>query len=364
MRGLPAVLPLLCVVFAVPVAHGQDLTGPPNLDALRRLRALESILTPSDALEPAESRVTPAAPPAAAHHWTLTPEIADHSTGTFGIDFSRYETNDCKLDWSKVAAMKLRYVHLETTRGETPFPTIVKAWNELEPLHASKTLFRGAYHFLLPNDDLSTDATKQANAFLTSIGAVGGKKPVQLPPIVDIEPTKTLITPGTAEYNKCERRTTDGAQQYCDMWYKMKPKDIVTLALDWANKVKEATGLEAMVYSGIGAWSQVIGTSGHPLSNGRAIWMSRYTPDGSPQKGSTWGSGDWNAQWGMPVLIDGVPYPDPTYIVPHFWQFTESGSVSIHPLTCATEPGSFVGKLDLSYIPVKGAQFEAVFGIH
>ena len=253
MRRLRAVLPALLALFASSAALGEDLIqGPPNLDAMRRLRALESTLTPSDALESVESRVTPAAPPAAAHHWTLTPEIADNSTGTFGIDFSRYETNDCKLDWSKVTAMKLRYVHLETTRGETPFPTVVKAWNELEPLHASKTLFRGAYHFLLPNDDLSTDATKQANAFLTSIGAVGGNKPVQLPPIVDIEPTKTPIKPGTAEYDKCQRRTTDddGKQHYCDMWYKMKPKDIVTLALDWANKVKQATGLEVMVYSG------------------------------------------------------------------------------------------------------------------
>ncbi len=367
MLGLRATLPALFALFATSAALGEDLIlGPPNLDALRQLRAVELVVGPADALSPAESHVIPAPPPPANNLWTLTPEIAANSKGTFGIDFSRYETDDCKLDWSTVISMGLRFVHLEMTKGLTPFPSVLKPWQELEPLHAQKKLFRGAYHFLMPNDDLSTDATQQANAFLVAIGAVGGKKPIQLPPVVDIEPTKSPIAQGTSEYDNCERRTTDdGKQYYCDMWYKMKnPADIVTLTLDWANKVKQATGLQVMVYSGPNAWSQVVGSSGPPLSNGRAIWMARYTPAGSPEKGSSWGPDIWNAKWGMPVLLDSVPYPSPTYSVPHFWQFTQSGSLSKNPLTCATEKDQFVGKLDLSYIPVKGAQFEAVFSIH
>jgi GH25 family lysozyme M1 (1,4-beta-N-acetylmuramidase) len=359
------------------MACGQVLNSP-DLDTMRRLRSLEAIEKPAVSLPPSTTVIVPE--PASAPSWLLTPEIIKKAKGTYGIDFSRYETDDCRIDWQQVADLGLRYVHLEISKGETQFKSVVANWAKLESMHASKKLFRGAYHFLLPNDDFSTDAAAQVSVFLTGIGATGGNQPVQLPPVLDIEPTRTPVTQGTPDFDDCEKQKDHRLSHsdekppksyYCDIWYKMKPEAIVTLALNWINAVKSATGKDVMVYSSPGVWKQILKQSGKPLSSGRAIWIAqyategRYTADGGPDKDTKWDANNWNTAWHLPVLFDGVPYPSPVYNVPHFWQFTQSGKLSVNPVTCSSgEHDPFAGKLDFSYIPVRDAQFEAVFGIH
>jgi len=325
------------------IAYGQNQTlGPPDLGALQRLRLLEAGERPPLGQAPL-GRVI--APPTKT--WTLTPGVAKKSSGTFGLDLSYYETDDCRINWQTVAAVGVRYVYLEMTKGETSYPSVIHNWEQLESLHVSKTLFRGAYHFLLPNADLGTDATAQANKFLTTIGAVSGRKPVEFPPILDIEPTKTPITPGTAEFNNCTRRSSDGDHNYCDMWYKMNPQDIVKLALNWTTMVKRATGQDVMIYSSPGAWTQVVGTSGQPLVAGKAIWIARYSADGGPDKDPKWPSDTWNSTWNMPALFGGASYPSVTYNVPNFWQFSATARLSQSPFSCTGSPDP-TGQLDFS----------------
>jgi GH25 family lysozyme M1 (1,4-beta-N-acetylmuramidase) len=338
------------------LAYGQDLTqGPPDLATLRRLQFLQAEGKTHGPISRLE---------ALAKTWTLDTKVR---VGTYGIDLSHYETDPCSVDLSKLPTYGLRYAYLETTRGLKTFNSVLQAWTQLASLHASKTLFRGAYHFLMPlNPDGTGNATDQANTFLQSIGAVGNNKPIELPPIVDIEPTNTPVTPGTDEYKACKRLTTDTStgKQYCDMWYKMNQTDIVTMAVQWADTVRTATGQNVIVYSSPGAWDQVIGPSpnGKPLLGGRAIWLARYT-SGGPTKPPNWPPGSWNAAANMPTLLDNTPYPSPVYNVPDFWQFSRTGSLTSDPFKCANKGDDPMGKLDFSFVPVTGTQFETVFGV-
>jgi GH25 family lysozyme M1 (1,4-beta-N-acetylmuramidase) len=354
-------VPLAFVCFAATAQ--EESQGPPDLGALRRLRSLESVETAERPAAPQAPLSTEAAP--RAKGWTLTPEIAGVSKGTFGIDLSHYETNNCNIDWRKLAGIGLRYVYLELTQGNTSYASVIRSWKQLDQLHRSSQLFRGAYHFLLPNEDLGTDATSQANVFLAATGAVGGTKVAELPPIIDIEPTKTPVKEASGEFTDCKRLSSDGnpPKYYCDMWYKMKPKGIVTLALNWIKSVKQATGQDVIVYSSPGAWAQVVGSDGQALAKDRAIWIARYSSDGSPGKDPRWFGDTWNSAWSMPKLFGGASYPSPIYNVPDFWQFSETGRLSENPITCSGMTDSFDGALDLNFIPVRDAQFKAVFGI-
>lgn len=359
-------IPVALVILGS-AAKAEDLTrGPDSLGALKRLRTLEQIVKPPGAALPSS---TSAAPPATI--WTLSPDITKQSSGTFGIDISFWDTVGCKFTWPTLVNIGVRYVYDEVTRGaDVTDPSVVDAWNDLEHWHTSKQLYRGAYHFLMPNSDLGVDPTAQANAFLGAIGAVNGKIPAELPPIIDIEPTHTHVTEGTDEFNKCQAAgyvKLDKGKYYCDEWYtyitQNKRQNIVGLAQKFAAAVKAKTNQDVMIYSGIGAWEEVMGTTSgvyQPLLTGRAIWMSRYTTAGSNEWDPAWGAGSWNVAWNMPTMFGGASYPPPpNYNVPDFWQFAQFGQMTANPSSCA----DFQGNMDLNYVPVKGAQFEKVFGI-
>jgi hypothetical protein len=366
---------------SVLVARSEDLTkGPPNLTALQGLRLKDSGISETAEIERA-----------LASTWPLNTERA----GTYGIDLSHYETQPCKIDLQKLTTYGLRFAYLETTRGIKAYTSVSKVWALLEPMHRAKTLFRGAYHFLLPNAILTdekgnslhlnpTDPSAQTDAFLKSIGATDGKSVAELAPVLDIEPTGTPVDPNSDDWNKCpvtpvNRRstTTSGntTTYYCDMWYKVTdPKDIVTLAMNWIGVVKKATGKDVTVYSSPGAWDQVVGGSPtrKSLLNGRAIWLAHYTsgpPGPDEPTGQYWSPSDWNAALKMPTLLDGTPYPSGGYNVPNFWQFSKTGTfagtatgiASSGPFSCDSNSDNPLGKLDFSFVPLNETQFESVF---
>lgn len=364
-----AVLSFAALIFGSMASAEDQSSDQLSADAVKRFRALEQSNVPQNARALTDTAAAPTA-----QSWTLSPDITKNSRGTFGIDISHYDTKGCTFTWQKIIDVGLRFVYDEVTRGAVVTDqSVVDTWNQLEPLHASKQLFRGAYHFLMPNADEGSDATAQAQAFLGAIGAVNGKMPIELPPIVDIEPTNTPVTKDSVHYNSCKQagylKHDSRSDRYtCDDWYTYistnKRQNIVALAQSFASAVKAATDQDTIVYSGLGAWSEVMGGNANlyrPLLTGRAVWMSRYTVDGSNQKQSGWGTADWNAQWNMPVMFGGASYPmGPAYNVPDFWQFAQYGRMSRNPSSCA----DLQGNMDLNYIPVRDTQFETVFGIH
>jgi Glycosyl hydrolases family 25 len=339
-------------------------------DAFKRLRSLEQVGRPHNALAVSNTASTQSE-----QSWTIGPDDTRKSTGTFGIDISHHDTDGgCQFNWQTLVDVGLRFVYDEVTRGSVvTSPGVVAAWNALESWHAAKKLFRGAYHFLLPNADLGTDSTAQVNAFVGAIGATNGKVPVELPAIVDIEQTKTPVKQGTDAYNKCNAAGyishESGSSTYtCDDWYTYitagKRANIVALAQDFAMRVSQATQQEVLVYSGIGAWEEVMGTTSsvfQPLLKNRDIWMSRYPTSGKNERDPAWKNNPWNTQWNMPTMFGGAPYPaGPAYDKPDFWQFAQYGKMSTNPSSCP----DFEGNMDLNYIPVRDAQFNAAFGIH
>jgi GH25 family lysozyme M1 (1,4-beta-N-acetylmuramidase) len=353
---------LLAITFfaIIPAASAQDQPkGPPDAAAARRLRIKEVRQPPSG----------PFAAVTALQTWALNPSsYPGSSPGTYGIDLSHWETDDCSVNWQALPGFGLRFVYLETSTGVTSKSTVVTAWNQLESLNSSKTLFRGAYHFLYPNflvingsTPSDIDASKQAGTFLQSIGA-NGQKQAQLPPIVDIEWTRTKVD--AAGWAQCPSgsRQTDSSGQYCDMWYQMTPQNITKFVQDWISRVEGVTQQKAIIYTNASWWSDRLGSAGADLLKNRAVWISVYT-SGAPKYDSSWTGKGGNPTLGMPPLPNRVAYPSP-YNIPDFWQFSATGTLSgPDPFSCHDPNNDPRGALDFSFIPVTGAQFETVFGI-
>jgi hypothetical protein len=206
-----------------------------------------------DEVNPAEARAAwlELAPEVAiaAAPYTLSKTERDQFKGTFGIDLSHYSFDtgardkkcktqegyadpacSCTANWDVVSENGLRYVYSKATDATAQDRSFTRFWTDLEPKHTSKVLFRGAFHFFRPG----IDAEKQADAFLRAIGAVDGKKPRQLPPVLDVEWSSKLVVPGTAEFNACptDRVSHDKERDrwLCDMWYTVSREKIAEMA--------------------------------------------------------------------------------------------------------------------------------------
>jgi GH25 family lysozyme M1 (1,4-beta-N-acetylmuramidase) len=226
--------------------------------------------------------------------------------------------------------------------------------------HASKVLFRGAYHFLRPGIDAKT----QADAFLAAIGATETKKADQLPPGLDIEWSNKRIIPDTPAFKACpaDRRTqSDDGHFYCDMWYTKSAGEIVKLANEWIDHVSKATGRPVIIYTNPTAWwNAVMGTAGDSLSRTQAIWTSRYTGRG-PAYNPKWTKEGGSPEWKMAPLPHGASYPTAKYTTAHFWQFSENGLLSAKAFTCAGKLES--RSMDMNWLPVSAADFRTLFGV-
>ncbi len=200
-----------------------------------------------------------------------------------GIDVSH---NQGTVDWNGVRQAGQVFAFMKATDGITYVdPEFATNWSGAR----AAGLLRGAYHFYETNDD----PTAQAENFLKAVQL----EPGDLPPVVDIERTKS----------------GQSASQIV--------QDLQT----WLDKVEQATGLVPIIYTGPGYWDS-LGTSafGH-----YPLWIAEYGVQ-SPKLPNGW------ARW-------------------TFWQFSESGTVAgISPvdqdvfngtladlaaLTCSPSPG-------------------------
>jgi GH25 family lysozyme M1 (1,4-beta-N-acetylmuramidase) len=335
-----------------------------------------------DEINPAEVRpfwlgsgtaLEPAAAP-----YTLTEQERNKFKGTFGVDLSHYtfdrgDKAECKTqegyntaacsccaNWEAVANAGIINVYSKASDGAGTDLSFKRVWSELEQKHASKVLFRGAYHFLWPG----VDANVQADAFLKAVGATEGRKPAQLPPALDIEWSNKRIELGTQEFNSCpvSRRTQIARDKWvCDMWYKVKPSVIASMARTWIDRVEATTGRPVIVYTNPTAWWNVVMTPNeNRLLRARGVWTSRYTSVG-PQYNNKWTTEGGSPKWKMAPLPRGASYPTDSYSKPHLWQFTENGLLPVNVLTCG---GSARNKeVDMNWVPITTDQFQDVFAV-
>jgi GH25 family lysozyme M1 (1,4-beta-N-acetylmuramidase) len=231
--------------------------------------------------------------------YTLTEADREKFGGSFGVDLSHYSFDiansdpkcktqsgytdpscSCTINWEILSDNKLQYVYMKATDGAAVDLSFPRFWSELEPKHASNLLFRGAYHFLRPG----VDPEKQANTFLRAIGAIDGRKPAQLPPVLDIEWSNKRVKPGTREFKACPKNRlvkNDKGIYYCDMWFRVSSAGIAAMAKEWIDKVERGTGRPVIIYTNpTGWWNPVMEDSGEELMKKQAVWTSRYTSAG------------------------------------------------------------------------------------
>jgi GH25 family lysozyme M1 (1,4-beta-N-acetylmuramidase) len=320
------------------------------------------------------NELTPDGAGALAKPYVLNDQERTKFPHAFGVNFSHYDfdidasrnvcrTQDgyekpecsCTIDWKILQSNKILFTYSKASDGETIDLSFRRYWKELEQLHKDKKIYRGGYHFLRA----SPSAEKQAATFLKAIGAVNGAKPLQLPPILDVEWMNRRIEEGTTEFDQCppERRTKrDDGTYLCDMWYKTKPADIVAMATTWINIVEKATGRPVAIYTNVtGWWNSRLGAEGKKLAAKQAFWLSRYTTNG-PTYVDKWTNQGGSPKWGMPMLPVGTAYNNAAYDRAHFWQFTEDGRLPDKFYTCK---GKLIPKpMELNYMPVSGPAFD------
>lgn len=331
-----------------------------------------------DQVDPAELRNfwTGEILPQAAGPYVLTSQERAKFPGTFGVDLSHYTFDintsnpacrtqqgystpacSCVADWQSLQNSGVRFVYSKASDGSSVDLSFAKFWSDLKAKHDAKVMFRGAYHFLRPG----VDVDRQADAFLKAVGAVGGQKPAQLSPVLDIEWSNKRIMPGTPEFLACptNRRTqTDQGKYFCDMWYTVPPATIAMMAKRWIERVEQATGTPVTIYTNPVAWWNPVMLGLEHVLKDRPVWTSRYTSAG-PQYDPRWNALNGSPKWKMAPLPKGASYPLDRYSIPHFWQFTESGLTSSNFLTCN---GAVRQKsMDLNFIPVNENSYPIPF---
>jgi lysozyme len=211
-----------------------------------------------------------------------SPEIS--SPQMQGIDVSHIQQT---IDWNAVQQAGKIFAFIKATEGITyTDPEFAANWSGAK----AANLLRGAYHFYETNDD----PTAQAENFLSAVQL----EPGDLPPVVDIERTKS----------------GESASQIV--------QDLQT----WLDAVEQATGRVPIIYTSPGYWNS-LGTSAF----GRyPLWVAEYGVQ-SPKPVAGWAS--WT-----------------------FWQDSESGTVNgisgsvdldvfygalaeLAALTCSPSPG-------------------------
>jgi GH25 family lysozyme M1 (1,4-beta-N-acetylmuramidase) len=323
-----------------------------------------------------------AAPAAPLPPYVLTDAVRQQFPGTFGIDVSHWDFDkfdsrnppaqckaqagyddafcSCTLDWSKIKASGVDFAYLKATDGVGADFSFASNWQALKAEHQAGRIYRGAYHFLRFTDP----ADKQAATFIAAVGAVGGARPPQLSPSLDMEPIPSgPILPGSELDQKCpqSRRGKDSkGRQVCDLWFPFTAAQILEMAQTWIAAVEQATGVPVAIYTTQNWWKNAIGSAGDTtILKNRPIWVARYTDD-NPKRGPSYvpawkGSG---MKWGMPPLPGAATYPQDAYTDPNFWQWTEASRLTT-PFPCNAGGGG--GDTDLSWVPLAGDKYKAVF---
>jgi len=144
-----------------------------------------------------------------------------------GIDVSSHNGT---VDWSKAAQAGIKFAWVKATEGQTH---INRNWVERYNGAVENNVIVGAYHFARPDfnkyDTPHEDARAEFKHFRDTLEQVGGLKPGNLVPAIDLE---------------AGMKTDD---QYNAEWY-----------LEWLALAEQEWGVKAIVYSARWAWNLYI----------------------------------------------------------------------------------------------------------
>jgi GH25 family lysozyme M1 (1,4-beta-N-acetylmuramidase) len=318
---------------------------------------------------------------------------ATNKGGVFGVDVSQWDfdcdcPSGCTIDWQgAIWNQGVRFVYVEAPKfvsGDTQpnawrdkiFPN---TWKALRPLHEAGLIYRGAYHWLSSDPQISGAA--QAQWFVKNIGDGGD----HLAYALDFEPDLIQVSKDRYDAIKavatCEtkEKDTNGQKQityFCDRWYGQKPEVIVAKISDWLQAV-EANNQKAMIYTTSKYWNTMIAGKSGDLLASRGVWLALYLdPATYPEKEKPQSTITPTNKWGLPPPRNGVSYPEgAAYSSRTNWQFEQCGQFHQTVWTCNGKPsaGPVPSKdacpmatspvMDMSWYPSSMADFKAAFGI-
>lgn len=175
-----------------------------------------------------------------------------------GVDVSYYQGT---IDWSAVKADGVEFAFVRISDG---LGTIDTKFEQNWAGTKDAGILRGAYQFFRPNQD----AIAQADLFLDKLGTLEAN---DLPPVIDVE-------------------AAGG----------MTPAQIADRVGIWIDRVKAATGMTPIIYTGFYFWRDSVGAADFP---GSPLWHAQYTSAECPNIPPPW------TDWAI-------------------WQYTASGRVN------------------------------------
>lgn len=177
---------------------------------------------------------------------------------TMGVDVSYYQGT---IDWAKAKAAGVKFAFVRVSDGTTfQDPKFVQNWSNTK----TNGVIRGAYQFFRPSQNVNAQADLMINA-------IGTYQAGDLPPVIDVE--------------------ADGG---------LAPATVAARVRQWVDRVKNALGVEPIVYTGYYFWRDEVGA---PTSFGpNPLWVAAYSSQ-CPNVPAPW------MKW-------------------TFWQHTDSGHVN------------------------------------
>jgi GH25 family lysozyme M1 (1,4-beta-N-acetylmuramidase) len=187
-----------------------------------------------------------------------------------GIDVSTYQR---RIDWREVGRTKIRFAIVRASLGNDYVDDRYRRNVSGASAHG---IVVGAYHFAKPGR-ARWDARAEANHFLR----VARNAPGDVVPVLDIEDSGGL------------------SRQQLWRWAKR-----------WLTRVREATGLRAMIYSGNYFWSRYMGNTGWFGRHGYPHWVAHWYVRRPDVPGRAWGGRGWTFwQWSATGRVPGIRGP-------------------------------------------------------
>ena len=180
--------------------------------------------------------------------------ILASSTPIEGVDVSHHQNS---INWGRVRRDGKRFTFIKVTEGE----------RYIDPLYAynhrtarSAGLRTGAYHFAQPVADPGS-ARRQADHFLAWFDLHDG----DLLPVLDLEETNGL-----------------------------DPAALTTWTLAWLDRVRERTGLSAVIYASPVFWRDHLEDTAAIAAAGYTLWIADWESDPPRTPATDWGASGWS----------------------------------------------------------------------
>lgn len=200
----------------------------------------------------------------------------DADDGIYGVDVSHHNG---LVDWSKLAASKVRFAYIKASQGSKFRDSRFDAnWRAA----GAAGIARGAYHFL----SAEVDGVDQAKSYLALLEKSGGLTENDLTPVLDIEWDMEKV-----------------GNERVDRWSSKSASQIAAIAKAWLEAVQARTGRHPMIYTAASWWNERM--AGSDLLKAYPHWIADYR------------SSSINA--GAPKTVRQHPNLA--------WQFTDAGGV-------------------------------------